>query len=99
MTLARYFVFQHDTTWLVTFEGRVMARLTTRAAALRSARAMASLMGAMHYDADVMLEIGGRLQPALRPARDEKNPKARRHECMSAVLPRNRSLVLVSGVA
>ena len=62
MTLARYFVFQQDDTWIVGFEGRVMAHFATKTAALDSARGMANLMGAMHYDADVMVEDGGPLQ-------------------------------------
>ena len=59
MTLARYFVFQQDDTWIVGFEGRIMAHFVTKTAALDSARGMANLMGAMHYDADVMVEDSG----------------------------------------
>ena len=59
MTLARYFVFQQDDTWIVGFEGRIMAHFVTKTAALDSARGMANLMGAMHYDADVMVEDNG----------------------------------------
>lgn len=56
MGLARYFVLRHDDQWLVTLEGRTMARHPTQAQAVGSAIVMADLMGAMHHDADVMVE-------------------------------------------
>ena len=56
MHLARYFLLRHGDTWLVTLEGRVMIRAATRTEAIESAIVMADLMGAMHHDADVMIE-------------------------------------------
>jgi hypothetical protein len=55
---ARYYVFKQEKTWLVVFEGRVMSRHTAKQKAIESAVGMANLMGAMHYDADVMLDDG-----------------------------------------
>ncbi|HEY0918583.1 hypothetical protein [Devosia sp.] len=56
MGLARYFVVPQAGDWLVTLEGRAMARHKTQPQALNSAIVMADLMGAMHHDADVMVE-------------------------------------------
>ena len=56
MGLARYFVVRQNKEWLVTLEGRAMARLDTQPQAVKSAIVMADLMGAMHHDADVMVE-------------------------------------------
>jgi hypothetical protein len=53
---ARYFVFQHHGHWLVTLDGAKIAAHPTRPEALSSAIVMADLMGAMRYDADVMVE-------------------------------------------
>lgn len=58
MGLARYFVLRHDREWLITLEGRIMARRKARPAAMASAIVMADLMGSMHHDADVMTERG-----------------------------------------
>lgn len=94
--LARYFVFRQSGRWLVSFEGRVMAHFATKAAALDSARGMANLMGAMHYDADVMVEDSGRpldlvwsygRDPLVSPARRRKQPKL-------DVIPVDHSLVV-----
>lgn len=103
MTLARYFVFHQDATWIVGFEGRIMAHFLTKTAALDSARGMANLMGAMHYDADVMLEEGGPLQqiwvygrdPLISPARRRK----RRDNATIEILPRDHSLTLRADLA
>ncbi|HEY9012606.1 MAG TPA: hypothetical protein VIN06_16485 [Devosia sp.] len=57
----RYFVIPHDENWLVTLEGRRMARVATRREAINSAIVMADLMGSMGYDADVMLDEGEKL--------------------------------------
>ncbi len=67
---ARYFVFKQHREWLVVLDGRVMARQTGKQRALQSAIGMANLMGAMQYDADVMLDDGkGPLQQIWsRPA-------------------------------
>jgi hypothetical protein len=64
MNLARYFVLSSGEEWLVTFEGAVMGRYPTRTEATEAAVVMANLMGAMRYDADVMVEaaLGGRLE-------------------------------------
>jgi hypothetical protein len=59
--LVRYFVFKAGLDWLVVQDGTPLARHETREAALRSAIVMADLMGAMKYDADVMVEADGRL--------------------------------------
>lgn len=56
MGLARYFVVRQEEHWLVTLEGRVMARHKSQSQAIGSAVVMADLMGAMHHDADVMVE-------------------------------------------
>ena len=55
--LARYFVIKCEDAWLVTLEGRIMARCPTRTEAIETAAVMADLMGAMHHDADVMAEM------------------------------------------
>lgn len=61
MGLVRYFVFQAGQRWLVTQDGTPLGRHETRADAVASAVVMADLMGAMKYDADVMVEEDGRL--------------------------------------
>ena len=102
MTLARYFVFQQDETWIVGFEGRVMAHFLTRTAALDSAKGMANLMGAMHYDADVMLDEGGPLKqiwvygrdPLISPAKRRKRDRGKLE-----ALPHDRSLIVVTTAA
>jgi hypothetical protein len=102
MTLARYFVFQQDDTWIVGFEGRVMAHFLTRTAALDSAKGMANLMGAMHYDADVMLDDGGPLKQIWAYGRDPliSPAKRRRHgRAKLEVLPHDRSLIVVTTAA
>lgn len=65
MGLVRYFVLRHGDHWLVTLEGRTMARHPSRAAAIESAIVMADLMGAMHHDADVMVECRDGEPPEL----------------------------------
>ncbi len=61
MGLVRYFVFKAGPDWLVTQDGTPLARHGTQAAAVTSAIVMADLMGAMQYDADVMVEADGSL--------------------------------------
>jgi hypothetical protein len=97
MTLARYFVFQQNDTWIVGFEGRVMAHFLTRTAALDSAKGMANLMGAMHYDADVMLDDGGPLKEIWVYGRDQlvSPAKRRRKRAKLKALPHDRSLIVV----
>lgn len=56
MGLARYFVVRHNDDWLVTLEGRAMAVHRSQPKAISSAIVMADLMGAMHHDADVMVQ-------------------------------------------
>ena len=56
MSLARYFLLQAGSDWLVTLEGRVMASYPSRTEAMEAAIIMADLMGAMHYDADVVVQ-------------------------------------------
>lgn len=56
MSFARYFLLRRNGMWLVTLEGRVMARCATRTEAIEAAATMADLMGSMHYDADVVVE-------------------------------------------
>lgn len=56
MSHARYFVIRHNGHWLVTLEGRTMARHHSQPQAVNSAIVMADLMGAMRHDADVMIE-------------------------------------------
>ncbi len=58
MGFARYFLLQRGDSWLVTLEGQVMARCTSRTEAMEAAVTMADLMGSMHHDADVMVETG-----------------------------------------
>ena len=61
MAHVRYFVIPHGENWLVTLEGRRMARVATRREAINSAIVMADLMGSMGHDADVMLGEGEKL--------------------------------------
>lgn len=61
MSLARYFVFERDSDWMVTLDGAPLGRHRNRGAALNSAIVMADLMGSMRHDADVMLDADGRL--------------------------------------
>jgi hypothetical protein len=56
MGVARYFVVRHNDDWVVTLEGRPMAVHHSQPQAISSAIVMADLMGAMHHDADVMVE-------------------------------------------
>jgi hypothetical protein len=56
MGLVRYFVVKQEDEWLVTLEGRTMAIHRSQSQAISSAIVMADLMGAMHHDADVMVE-------------------------------------------
>lgn len=56
MGLARYFVVPQNDDWVVTLEGRRMALHHSQPQAINSAIIMADLMGAMHHDADVMVE-------------------------------------------
>lgn len=104
MTLARYFVFRQDDSWIVGFEGRVMAHFLTRTAALDSARGMANLMGAMHYDADVMLDEGGSLRSVWAYGADKlvspaKRKRQKRQRVVTEILPRDHSLTIWSSPA
>jgi hypothetical protein len=58
MSHARYFLFRAGDRWHVTLEGRTMSHYATRTEAIEAAIVMADLMGAMHHDADVMVEMG-----------------------------------------
>ena len=58
MDLARYFVMQNGDRWFITLEGRQMSSYSTRSQAISAAVIMADLMGAMHHDADVMVDLG-----------------------------------------
>jgi hypothetical protein len=64
MNLARYFLLSSGNEWLVTLEGRTIGRYRSRTEATEAAVVMADLMGAMHYDADVIVqaEPGGPLE-------------------------------------
>jgi hypothetical protein len=64
MSLARYFVFERSDGWMVTLDGTKLGRHPDRPAALNSAIVMATLMGSMKHDADVMVEEDGRLAVA-----------------------------------
>lgn len=104
MTLARYFVFHLGDAWIVGFEGRVMAHFLTKTAALDSARGMANLMGAMHYDADVMLDEGGRLHRIWAYGEDRLISPARRRRTLRdrpspEILPRDHSVTVWSSPA
>ena len=57
MNLARYFLIQIGDRWYVTLEGRPMSSYPTRTEAVSAAVVMADL-GAMHHDADVMVDMG-----------------------------------------
>lgn len=61
MGLVRYFVFQSGQDWLVTQDGTPLGQHSTKTAAIGAAIVMADLMGAMKYDADVMVEADGSL--------------------------------------
>lgn len=65
MTLARLFVIRQGDGWLVTLEGRPVARHATREAATDDAIAMATHMGGMAHDADVMVEAVAGEPPEL----------------------------------
>ena len=64
MSLVRYFVFNSGKEWLITLDGELLSRHPSRDAALKSATVMADLMGAMHHEADVMVETEGQLDIA-----------------------------------
>jgi hypothetical protein len=77
MSLARYFLVQFGSGWLVTLEGRVMAQCASRTEAIESAIVMADLMGAMHYDSDVMIESeAGKPLELIWTHGTDKMPKA-----------------------
>lgn len=61
MSLVRYFVFNSGKEWLITLDGDLLSRHPSRKAAVTSAAVMADLMGAMHHEADVMVEADGQL--------------------------------------
>jgi hypothetical protein len=72
MNLARYFVLSTGKEWLVTLDGSVMGRYPSRTEAIEAAIIMADLMGAMQYDADVVLEAepGSALETVWTYGRD-----------------------------
>ena len=79
MGLVRYFVLQQGNDWLVTLEGRAMARCPSRTEATEAAIIMADLMGAMHHDSDVMVELGdGEPLELVWTYGQDKMPKSRR---------------------
>lgn len=61
MALARYFVFQRDSQWVVMLDGMIVGAHADREEALHSAIVMADLMGSMRHEADVLLEAENRL--------------------------------------
>jgi len=81
MSLARYFVVQVADLWLVTLKGRTMGIYPKRRAAIDAAIVMADLMGAMNYDADVMVEFapGRPLELVWSFGRDEMPEPQTRH--------------------
>jgi|SRR5688572_23912101 hypothetical protein len=91
MSLARYFLLRAGNNWLVTLEGRIMVSCASRTEAVEAAIVMADLMGAMHYDADVMVEqepgkaleliwtYGRDKLPATAARRKAEAQKPRRH--------------------
>lgn len=87
MGLARYFILRHADHWLVTLEGRAMARVAGKSQAISSAIVMANLMGTMSHDADVMLEDGKNLRLIWTYGVD-KVPKSRGRQIAR---PRTRS--------
>ena len=95
MRLARYFLLRHGELWLVTLEGQVMARAATRTEAIESAIVMADLMGAMHHDADVMIENddGGTLEPIWSYGRDKVPKRTRRRPEATPAAPTHMQLV------
>jgi hypothetical protein len=64
MSLVRYFVFNSGKDWLITLDGDLLSRHPSRSAAVKSAAVMADLMGAMHHEADVMVQSEGGLDVA-----------------------------------
>lgn len=89
--LTRYFVIKCDDAWLVTLEGRIMARCATRTEAVETAAVMADLMGAMHHDADVMAEMeeGSPLELVWSYGADQP-PQAHRRQAPDAAAPHVR---------
>jgi len=76
MSLARYFLLRAGNDWLVTLEGQVMVSCASRTEAIEAAIVMADLMGAMHYDVDVMVEeeAGKSLELVWTYGRDKLPP-------------------------
>lgn len=87
MSFARYFLLEAGNEWLVTLEGRVMATCPTRTEALEAAIVMANLMGAMHYDTDVMVETERKDLELVWTYGQDKPPKALRRKRATAVAP------------
>ncbi|HQZ13288.1 MAG TPA: hypothetical protein PK286_10425 [Devosia sp.] len=90
MDLARYFLMRVGDRWCVTLDGRLIASYPTRTRATSAAVIMADLMGAMHYDADVVVDMGhglplelvwtyGRDQVPPRRPRAVESPEAETH--------------------
>ena len=82
MSLARYFVFERHGDWIVSLDGSPIGRHASQDAAMRSAIVMADLMGSMRHEADVMVEVGGKLDVAWSygsdPVPDTPLPQPRR---------------------
>lgn len=63
MSFVRYFVIRRGGRWLVTLDGQLMAVCAGRTEAIETATIEADLMGAMHHDADVVVEgLSGSLE-------------------------------------
>lgn len=56
MSFVRYFVIRRNGRWLVALDGQLMAVCASRTEAIETATIEADLMGAMHHDADVVVE-------------------------------------------
>lgn len=96
----RYFLIPADGVWLVTLEGRVMARCASRTEATEAAMVMADLMGSMHYDADVMVQkdAGEPLELVWSYGRD-KLPRKLRKTASSEPAPRPHMRLVQRGEA
>ncbi len=84
MNLARYFVLSTGKDWLVTLDGSVMGRYSSRTEAIEAAIIMADLMGAMQYDADVVLEAdpGSALETVWTYGRDGRPTTIRQRKAI-----------------
>jgi hypothetical protein len=101
LRLARYFLLRHGETWLVTLEGQVMTRAATRSEAIEAAIVMADLMGAMHHDADVMIEkeAGAGLEIVWAFGRDKLPKRLQKHRSASGSASRPHVRLVQRGEA